>query len=316
MMSRLSPADAELDTVSIVIPAYNHAKYLDAAIQSVLRQDYPKIELIVIDDGSTDDTREVLKRYEGEFYVETQANMGQAQTLNKGWRMARGEVFGYLSADDFLLDGAVSAAVELLRANPNVVLAYCDFNLVDEEGRTIRAISSPEFNLYNMAVKFECAPGPGSFFRCAAYVSAGGWDPTLRQIPDYEFWLRLAQQGPFKRIPRVLAAWRKHGASQSFAPGSESMADEPIRAITSFFRAPGLPSEIAAARTRAMSCAHMFSARLDAIAGRYVRALGKLATAVAIFPPILWSSTMHDLVYGPVIKRLRGEPRKASGDVR
>ena len=312
-MTPHSPEGVELPVVSVVIPAYNHAEYLDAAIQSVLKQDYRRVELIVIDDGSTDSSREVLKRYAGKFHIESQVNVGQAQTLNKGWQMARGEILGYLSADDFLLDGAISAAVDLLRARPEVVLSYCDFNLVDEASRTIRKISSPEFDFYNMAVKFECAPGPGSFFRRAAYLSAGGWDPTLRQIPDYEFWLRLARQGPFKRIPRVLAAWRKHETAQSFVAGDKSMADEPIRAVTSFFRASGLPSDIAAAKTRAISCAYMFSARLDVIAGRYTRALGKLATAIAIFPAILWSSTTRELVYDPIVKRLRGAFGRATG---
>jgi glycosyltransferase involved in cell wall biosynthesis len=124
---------ASLPKVSIVIPAYNHANYLDAAIQSVLKQDYPNIELIVLDDGSTDNTHQVLESYGNQFYWETQKNMGQANTLNKGWRMAKGDILAYLSADDVLLPQATSDSVKCLLANPRSVLCYGDFELIDSQ---------------------------------------------------------------------------------------------------------------------------------------------------------------------------------------
>src|SRR5437764_14102134 len=103
--------DAEAPLVSIVIPSYNHARYLAAAIDSVLAQDYPRVELMVIDDGSTDGSSAVLERYRGRFRWETQPNRGQAATMNRGWRMSRGEVLAYLSADDTLASDAVSKSV-------------------------------------------------------------------------------------------------------------------------------------------------------------------------------------------------------------
>ena len=117
--------------VSVVIPAYNHGKYLDAAIRSILEQDYPRVELIVIDDGSTDNTREILTKYEGRFHFESQPNRGQVATLNKGWLMSHGEILAYLSADDLLLHGAIRNAVRCLEENADAVLTYCDFNLID-----------------------------------------------------------------------------------------------------------------------------------------------------------------------------------------
>ena len=81
--------------VSIVIPAYNSMPYLEEAIESVLSQDYPKIELIVLNDGSTDNTREFLEKYKGKFYYDSHTNMGQAATLNKGWKLIRGDIIGY-----------------------------------------------------------------------------------------------------------------------------------------------------------------------------------------------------------------------------
>ncbi len=96
----MAAMSAEPVPVSPVIPAYNHASYLEQAIESVLAQDYPQFGLKVPDDGSTDNTNAVLAPYTGRVHWETQPNAGQARTLNKGWRMGRGEILGYLSADD------------------------------------------------------------------------------------------------------------------------------------------------------------------------------------------------------------------------
>ena len=110
-----------------VIPAYNHARYLDEAIRSVLAQDYPYVELIVIDDGSTDATHEVLQQYAGQFQIIRQQNSGQSATLNRGWQISSGDVLGYLSADDTLHPRAVSRAIAVLKDNLNAVGVYPDF---------------------------------------------------------------------------------------------------------------------------------------------------------------------------------------------
>ena len=99
--------------VSIVIPAYNHGRYLAEAIDSVLEQDYSNIELIVLNDGSTDSTGMVLDRYGDKFFWQTQENIGQAKTLNKGWSIAKGDILSYLSADDVLEKDAVSTSIKL-----------------------------------------------------------------------------------------------------------------------------------------------------------------------------------------------------------
>ncbi|MHB1702463.1 MAG: glycosyltransferase, partial [Acidobacteriaceae bacterium] len=195
----------EKPLVSIVIPAYNHGHYLEEAIQSVLSQDYQHIELIVINDGSSDNTAEILERYRGSFYVETQPNAGQARTLNKGWTMSRGEILAYLSADDFLLPRAVSTAVDYLHTHPDVVLTYSDFYLVDPSSAVIRGVQTPDYNYKDMVTRLICPPGPGAFFRRSAFLAAGLWDVSLRQMPDFEYWLRLGQYGNFARIPEELA---------------------------------------------------------------------------------------------------------------
>ena len=248
--------------VSIVIPSYNHARYLAAAIDSVLAQDYPKVELIVIDDGSTDGSAAILERYRGRFHWEAQLNCGQAATMNRGWRMSRGEVLAYLSADDLLAPNAVSVSLAALREHADAVLAYCDFNLIDPNGAVIRRVRAPDFDHRDMVAELVCHPGPGAFFRRSAFENAGDWRAEYRQYGDYDFWLRLALQGRFVRIAQVLASFRVHAASQSFTPASASAAEEPVKIIDAFFANPGLPPQLRALQSRAASAAHLHSARL------------------------------------------------------
>jgi glycosyltransferase involved in cell wall biosynthesis len=294
--------------VSIVIPAYNHAAHLDHAIRSVLAQDYPSVELIVLDDGSTDGTRGVLEKYTGRFHWETHANMGQAATLNKGWARAHGEFLSYLSADDLLLPHAVSTAVEALAREPALVMVYGDFDMIDAEGRTIRTVRAPDWSYYDLVVRTVCAPGPGVFFRRSAHEAAGGWDPAFRQWPDYEYWLRLGLQGPFARIPRVLAAFRVHGASQTFSRLAFDRAEEPVRALFGFYSSRArLPPEIAAAKPRALAGAYLASAQLHFRAARPRVAFSRLAAAArldwraALSRRALWMC-VHGLLARPAMR--------------
>jgi len=270
--------------VSIVIPCYNQGTYLQQAIESVLSQDYSRIELMVFDDGSTDDTQTVLAAYAGKFHYETHANMGQARTLNKGWGMSKGPFLSYLAADDFLLPGAVRTSVENLIADPKIVLTYCDFNVIDPKSHVLRQVRTPDFSYRDLAVSIVCQPGPGVFFRRDAFERAGLWDGLLKQIPDYEYWLRLGLEGAFLRIPEVLAAYRVHDRSQSFAPVGASGAEEIVNVISAHFRSTRLPPEIARARPEAMSSAHIIAARLHLRSSRYPSALRHMRRAFALYP--------------------------------
>jgi glycosyltransferase involved in cell wall biosynthesis len=271
-------------TVSIVIPAYNHAGFLGEAIRSVLEQDYPEVELIVLDDGSTDNTREVLAAWGSRFHWESQLNMGQANTLNKGWKLARGQILSYLSADDRLEPGCIRAAVDTLHAWPDVVLTYCDFDLIDLKSRSIRTVRTEAFDYRRMVAEFVCTPGPGVFFRRTAFEAAGGWDASLRQMPDYEYWLRLGLVGRFLRIPRLLAAFRVHDGSFTFSVATPERAEEPVRILNKYFSLPHVPILIRQERTRAISNAFLVSAQLHLRSGRYRAAFGCVREAARLFP--------------------------------
>ena len=273
---------AILPLVSIVVPAYNHAGYLAEAIDSVLAQNYPNVELIVLDDGSTDNTAEVLQRYGDAFRWETHANMGQASTLNKGWAMAKGEVLSYLSADDVLQPDAVSSIVPLLWGD--VVMAYCDFNLIDPASRIIRRVEAPNFNYVAMLRDFVCQPGPGAFMTRAAYEQVGGWNSTLRQLPDLEYWLRLGLVGRFVRVPEVLAGFRVHEESQTFSAASVDKVEEPLRVVRSIFEDPRFPQQLMGLKGHALCNAWLLAAQLHLRAGRVALGLHALKQSIFSFP--------------------------------
>lgn len=129
MPERLDSTES-LPLVSIVTPTHNQAKYLAETIESVLSQTYPNIEYIVLDDGSTDNTQEILKKFGGRIRHERHANIGQARTLNKGWSLCKGKYIGYLSSDDLLYPNAVTELVALLEKDHSVVCAFPDSNLI------------------------------------------------------------------------------------------------------------------------------------------------------------------------------------------
>lgn len=268
--------------VSIVIPAYNGASYLRQSIESVLSQDYPNVELIVLDDGSKDSTHEILQSYKDSFYWESHENMGQSATLNKGWKLARGNVLSYLSVDDVLEPRAVSTSLKYLK--DDVVLTYCDFNLIDPSSKLIRRVKAPDFNYRDMFSRLICHPGPGVFMTRRAFEAAGFWNTAYRQMPDYDFWLRLGLQGRFIRVPEVLASFRVHEESLTFARANEKRAMEPVRIISNFINTQSLPPELVPLRDKALSNAWIITAQLFIRSGCFRKGGKALVQALAIHP--------------------------------
>ena len=282
--------------VSVVVPAYNHGRYLKECLNSILKQTYESIELIVLDDGSTDTTRDVLMSFGDRFRWERQLNLGQAATLNRGWKMSNGQFLAYISADDVLYPDAVARAVAALRANPSTVVVYPDFSLIDAKSKWLRRIYAPEFDIREMYLNLVCHPGPGAVFRRSAWLEAGPWNTELKQNPDLEFWMRVALQGDFRRIPAELAAFRVHSESQTFRPADSRCADEPIVIVRKFLERDDLPSWLLTSKARIWSAAHLTSAQLHLRAGRCRIALSYLSVA--------WSSSVRTVLSRRALKMM------------
>jgi glycosyltransferase involved in cell wall biosynthesis len=247
----------DLPLVSIITPAYNRASYLDETIQSILKQDYPRIEYIVLDDGSTDNTREVLEKYTGRIIWESHPNMGETRTVNKGWSMAHGEIVAVVNSDDPLLPGAVSTAVAFMQAHPDILVAYPDWNYIDQDSNVTGHIQVREYDYLYMVRRHFCTPGPGAFIRCKAFELTEMRHPEFKYVADFEYWLRLGLYGKFARIPRTLATFRVHPDSATISHKGPAMAREHIQLIQRFYLRPDLPPEVLRVRAEAFGWAHL-----------------------------------------------------------
>jgi glycosyl transferase family 2 len=297
-------ASTSLPLVTVVIPAYNHAGYLREAVRSVLNQSYPQIELIVIDDGSTDDTAHVLATLDGDFRWFSQDNSGQSQTLARGWDEARGEILAYLSADDCLESQAVEVAVAALQADAALAAVYPDFNLIDPASNVVRRVEAPDFDYAAMLSNVICPIGPGAFFRRSSYRQAGPWRTEFRQMPDYDFWLRMGLTGPIKRMPQVLASFRVHPGSQTYSVTTESRADEVILIIDDLLAsqlAAAVPEDLA---REARISAFLVSAQLHIRAGRFRVAVDRLKRAVDTRRNALISIRTLRLLFNAMFNRI------------
>ena len=139
---------SELPLVTVVIPTYNQAKYLEKSINSILGQSYENIELIVVNDGSTDDSMRVLDQYCNDFSIIHQDNAGQSASMNRGWDNTSGEILSYLSSDDILKPEAVSHAVTYFHEHMHIDMVYGDYDLIDDHGNIIKKILAPEFDYH------------------------------------------------------------------------------------------------------------------------------------------------------------------------
>jgi glycosyltransferase involved in cell wall biosynthesis len=255
-----------LPLVTIVTSSYNHQRYLRRAIDSVLSQDYPNIEYLVFNDGSPDNTEEILKSYGNKFYWETQPNMGETPTLNKAINLAKGELVGKLSSDDYLYPGAIKAMVDLFLEQPELVVVYSDFDLVDENDEIFQSIQKPDYSYVETIRQHLCLPGPCALFRTEIFRKLGGFDTSFRILFDMDFWWRAGLLGEFARLPKSLTAFRQHRNSQS-SSGGERMASETIACVNKFYSSHNLPNNILKVKKDAFSNAY-YSAAMQAAQAR------------------------------------------------
>lgn len=200
---------SEMPLVSVITPSFNMGLYIEETIRSVLAQDYPKIEYIVMDAGSTDGTLAVLERYHGQIQYHLQPDRGAADAINKGFAKAHGQIFAYLNADDTYLPGAVSSAVRELLENPEAAAVYGDGYWVDGGGRTIGPYPTKPFDPQLLTREcFICQPA--TFIRRNVFEQVGLMDPALQFTFDYDLWIRIGREHRMRKIDRFLATSRMH----------------------------------------------------------------------------------------------------------
>ena len=208
--------------VSIVTPSYNQGHFIERTILSVRNQDYPKIEHIVMDGGSTDNTLSILKKYEDSITWRSETDKGQSDGINKGFLNSNGEILAWLNSDDTYCPGAVRKVAEFLLENPDVGMVYGDCFIVDEMDTVIgRWVDSMDFDLDLLTNKvLNFIPQPTAFFRRKVLDTVGLLDADLEMAMDYDFWIRVGKKFKVKRIPEVLASFRLSSNSKSVAAWS------------------------------------------------------------------------------------------------
>ena len=195
--------------ISIVTPTYNMGRYLEETIQSVLTQDYPNIEYIVMDAGSTDETLAILEKYRGKLEFHSGPDEGTADAINKGFAGSHGSVFAYLNADDIYLPGAISTATRSLAAEPEVGVVYGEANWVDERGLVLAPYPVRPYDAALFSQECFIAQ-PAAFIRREAFELAGRMDPHLQYAYDYDLWIRVSRLYQMRKIDGVLATSRMH----------------------------------------------------------------------------------------------------------
>jgi len=208
--------DADNPRVSIITPVFNGELFIRETMESVLGQTFLDYEHVIVDDGSTDSTLEVLRHYsnlDSRIRLFSQKNSGEACAVNVAAQMARGEYCVILNADDVLLPTHLETCVAILDSEKTATAVYPDWYMINAQSQIIRRTKTIEFSYRALLVDLVCAPGPGTMYRSHLLVGEPLRNPHLRYVSDYEMWTRVSAKGPLLRIPQVLAAWRLHNTN-------------------------------------------------------------------------------------------------------
>lgn len=206
--------------VSIVTPSLNQGRFIEATIRSVLSQQYPRIEYIVVDGGSTDSTLDVLRRYDGRLRWISEPDRGQSDAINKGFRMARGQILAWLNSDDTYLPGAVSGAVEHFSQHPECGMVYGEGYLIDEGGGVIRRFPATEpFNLWKLVHVIDYILQQTAFFRREVLEAVGYLDERLNWGMDWDLFIRIGKRFRVDYLPLQMANLREYPTAKTFAGG-------------------------------------------------------------------------------------------------
>lgn len=253
--------EKEQGTVSIIIPAYNQAGYLGAAIQSALGQSYGDVEVIVVDDGSTDNTRAVVEQMaDPRLRYVYQENRGLSAARNTGIRQARGAYLSYLDSDDLFLPEKLALLLAVMAERPEVGLAAGQARPIDEAGGQAGALFDRPLPADERDLLLHNPLHVGSVLvRRSWQERAGFFDESLRSYEDWDMWLRLARLGcPMAWVAQPVSLYRFH-AAQMTRDGSQ-MTTATFAVLDKVFAGPELPPSWREWRNRAYSRAHLRAA--------------------------------------------------------
>lgn len=199
----------EWPRIGLVTPTYNMAEFLEETIVSVLSQDYPHLDYVVMDGGSKDGTVDILRKYEGKLRWCSERDGGQGDAINKGWHAVTGDLFAYINADDTYLPNALSTIAGHFKRNPGVGMIYGEAYHVDVKGAILDRYPTQPFDFQTLISQcYVCQPA--AFLLREAYGNAGMINVNMHYALDYELWIRVARMYGVRKVDEYLATSRMH----------------------------------------------------------------------------------------------------------
>lgn len=272
--------------VSVVVPTYNRADLLRLTIESVLGQTYPAVELIVVDDGSSDGTPALLDEYAGRLTAIRQQNQGGAAAANRGFEASSGELVTFLDHDDLMYPDKLARQVQAMQAMPDVAVCNCRFDTIDEHGKRIRSAKPlPDSDVVQHLLEYNFIWSGGPLIRRETLLRVGLHDEA-NWCADWDMWLRIALAGDrFHCVQSVLGAYRVVTTSQMSNVARVEQHCE--RLLRNAFKSGHLPAGVAAMEPRSLSHFKWYVAGLYTNAGQPAEASRALAEAIRIDPSFI-----------------------------
>ncbi|MBP1750278.1 MAG: glycosyl transferase family 2 [Deltaproteobacteria bacterium] len=246
---------------SVITPVYNQARFIEETIRSVLNQDYPDIEYLVLDDGSTDGTQEIVRPYFDKVKYIRHENIGESRTVNKGYKLCSGDIVGVVNSDDPLFaPDAISRMADCFRENPDTLAVYPDWVSIDESGNVLDWLELPQYSIETMLKEFNVMIGPGMFIKRTALESIGYRNESLKYTGDLDVSFRLALLGKISHVKGFLATHRVHGQAASSVGKGIVMAEEVARLCKVSLESPLLPRHLLPEKNKILGQAYFISA--------------------------------------------------------
>jgi glycosyltransferase involved in cell wall biosynthesis len=305
---------SELPLVSIVTPSYNQAQFLEQTIQSVIGQNYPHLEYLVVDGASTDGSQEIIQKYSHriDWWV-SEADQGQAEAINKGLLRAKGDFVAWLNSDDIYLPEAISRAVSTFIQHPSAGLVYGDVLAIDENSQSTNQLRYDNWSLVDL-MSFRVIGQPSVFMRRSVLEQAGFLDASYHYLLDHQLWLRMAQISEICYIPGNLSAARFHPESKNVFRAAE-FGSEAYRILDWMKTQPNLEPILKKNGKRIQAGAHRLSAFYLLDGGDASGSLREYRSSFFLHPGIVLQDWKHVLFafasllgfdrLGTMYKRLR-----------
>jgi len=199
---------SDFPKISIVTVSLNQGEYIESNIISVLEQNYPNLEHLIIDGGSTDDTLEILKKYDTKLNWVSEPDNGQSHALNKGFKKATGDIVGWVNSDDKLYPGALEKVSSFFVKNPNAVGVVGDLAMINECGEVTEVLKSRSYDFHYLVNKALGITQASTFFNRRVFDEIGYLDESLNFVMDRDLFIRVTSLGDIIYIPEILAQFR------------------------------------------------------------------------------------------------------------